>query len=225
MNYLRLTALFGLAAAVAAARADVTQHERNAWPVLVNQAGAAGQPASWNAAGPFLFSRPTTDEPGRQSGFRPLWVQTRDARGDFRSALFLYPLFTYRITGDSYKWSVLELINGTGRRADAPAPKSELERTDGGFDVWPFWFSRQTGDPATSYHAFFPVVGTIKHRLVYDRLSWVVWPLYFRSEKRGAVTPSTPWPILGVTRGTATGFRLWPLFGWQERPSVSRQEF
>ena len=52
-----------------------------------------------------------------------------------------------------------------------------------------------------------------------------MWPLYFQTEKRGAVTTSTPWPFVGVTRGTTTGFRLWPLFGWEERPGAFRHEF
>src|SRR6185312_13605340 len=132
-------------------------------------------------------------------------------------------LFSYSTTAGTYKWSVLNLINGTGRRASAPARQSQLEGY-GGFDVWPFWFSRDTGDPATSYHALFPIAGSMK-RLGFDRLTWVLWPLYFQYAKHGAVTTATPWPFIRTTRGAAHGFALWPLFGWQERDGVSRQEF
>jgi hypothetical protein len=119
---------------------------------------------------------------------------------------------------------VLELINRSGRFSSSAAPKSELERSSG-FDIWPFWFSRETGDPTTSYQALFPVAGTIKHRLGFDRLSWVAWPLYFQSEKKGAITTATPWPFVRSTRGNVSGFALWPFFGWQERTGVSRREF
>ena len=223
MNFLRLTALLGLAAAVAGVRADAEDREHNVWPFFVGHTDPAGRTESWNAGGPLLFSRPAP-EGGTQSGLRPLWVQTTGPRGDFRSALFLYPVFSYSAADETYRWSVLNLINRSGRRASAPAPQSDLERSEG-FDFWPFWFSRDTGDPATSYHALFPIAGTMKHRLGFDRLSWVAWPLYFQSDKRGAVTTATPWPFVRVTRGAASGLALWPQFGWQDRPGVSRQEF
>ncbi len=223
MNLLRFTALLGLAAVVADAPAQVPEREHNGWPVLVTHADTAGRTESWNSVGPLLFSKPGPDG-GRQSGLRPLWVQMRNDRGDFRSTLFLYPVFRYSTDLETYQWSVLNLINRTGRRAGAPARQSDLEIYRG-FDIWPFWFSRDTGDAASSYRALFPVVGTIKHRLGFDRLTWVLWPLYFQYVKRDAVTTSTPWPFIRTVHGAAHGFALWPLFGWQERPGVSRQEF
>ena len=223
MNLHRFTALLGLVAGVILVRAEVPEAETNLWPILVQQNAPAGQPESWKAAGPFLFSRPA-EEGEVQSGLRPLWVQTKTPQGNFRAALFLYPLFSYTADAETYKWSVLELINRSGRFSSSAAPKSELERSSG-FDIWPFWFSRETGDPTTSYQALFPVAGTIKHRLGFDRLSWVAWPLYFQSEKKGAITTATPWPFVRSTRGNVSGFALWPFFGWQERTGVSRREF
>ena len=35
-----------------------------------------------------------------------------------------------------------------------------------GVDVWPFYFSKETGDPATTYHALLPVAGTIKQQMI-----------------------------------------------------------
>ncbi|HUR56785.1 MAG TPA: hypothetical protein VM029_03690, partial [Opitutaceae bacterium] len=95
----------------------------------------------------------------------------------------------------------------------------------GEFEIFPFWFSRQTGDPEMSYRALFPVAGTIKNKLTFERLSWVLFPLYVQNEKRGAVTTSTPWPIIRVTRGAAHGWGVWPLFNHVERPGVSRAEY
>ena len=212
MNFRRFTALLGLAAAVAVARAQTTE----------SKPPAARHLESWSALGPFWFSK-ELPEGGTQSGLRPFWVQTKDAHGDLRAAQFLYPVFFYSATAETYKWSVLNLVNRSGRHTGAPPPNSELEGV-AGFDVWPFWFSRDTGDPATSYHALFPVVGTIKNRLGFDRLNWVAWPLYVRSESKGAVTTSTPWPFVRITRGTEQGFALWPLYTWKERPGVWRKE-
>src|SRR4051812_21158654 len=121
MNLLRFTALLGFAAGVAIARAQTAERELNLWPAMVAQRD------SWTGAGPLLFSRLAPEDAGRQSGLRPVWVQTRDAQGDFRSALFLYPIFSYSTTAETYKWTVLNLINGSGRRAGAPARQSALE--------------------------------------------------------------------------------------------------
>ena len=233
MNALRLTVLLALSlaegfgvATLLATRAGAQEREHNTWPVRVEHFDATGRIEAWEAAGPFVFKRPAPGtESDIMSGFRPFWVQTKGPNGELRSVWSLYPLFTYTEDADTYRWSLFDLIRRTDRKAGAGAPRSPLEPRGGEFDVWPFWFSRQTGDPEMSYRALFPIAGTLKNRLSFERLSWILFPLYVESEKRGAVTTSTPWPFVRVTRGTAQGFALWPLFGWQERPGVSRDEF
>jgi hypothetical protein len=153
------------------------------------------------------------------SGLRPLWVQQKDAQGHFRAGFFLYPVFSYRTDATTYQWNVLELIRRTGRHANAPARTSRYE-PGGDFEIWPFWFSRETGDPELSYHALFPVAGTIKNKLGFDRASWVAFPLYAQTEKKGVMTTSVPWPIVRITRGNAHGFGIWPLFENRERPGA-----
>ena len=218
MNILRLTLLLGLAAALAA-RADTG--ERNAWPVRVAEIRADGQTESWQSLGPLLFEKPA-DDGGSIAGFRPFYVATTDARGLTRQTTVLYPIFTYRSDGEVSQWTILQLINRSGRAEGAPPTKDEKHEA---FDVWPLWFSRQTDSPETSYHALFPVAGTIKNRFGFDRISWGLWPLYMESSKRGTTTTSVPWPILRVTRGTEQGFALWPLFGWREKPDAFRQQY
>jgi len=199
------------------------ERERNAWPVVVRERDAAGGVTSWTGAGPLLFRQPTVDG-GQVAGFRPLYLRVQDAAGDFRAAYFLYPLFSYHQDADTYRWSLLELIRRTNRRAAAGAPRSVFDER-GEFEVWPFWFSRQTGDPAMSYHGLFPVAGTIRNMLGFERASWVLFPLYAQTEKRGAVTTSVPWPFVRITRGTAHGFGLWPLFSTLVRDDGGRDDF
>lgn len=222
MNALRFLALLGLAV-VAPARAGAEERGGGALPAVPQQAGAQGGVESRRHIGPFLFKLTDVDG-GTVSGFRPFWVQTRDSRGDFRAGHFLYPLFSYTADADTYRWSFVELIRRTDRRAGASAPKSVYEPR-GEFEVWPFWFSRETGNPEMSYRALFPIAGTIKNKLFFERLSWTLFPFYAESEKRGTVTTFTPWPIVRVTRGAAHGFGLWPLYTWQERPGVTREEY
>lgn len=213
MNNLRLTALLGFAAVLAAC---VAGEERNAWPVLVRQYTSASVTESWQAIGPLLFEKPAADG-GVVSGFRPFYVQTNDAKGLTAESTVLYPLFLYRTNGEVFNWSILDLINRSGSKAGAPLVAAQKQET---FDVWPLWFSRQTNSPETTYQALFPIAGTIKHRFGDDRLSWMLWPLFMTSEKQGTMTTFTPWPIIRTTHGVEQGFALWPLFGWSGKIGV-----
>lgn len=183
-----------------------------------------GQPAAWTAAGPFLFRQPAADVEGNTaSGFRPFWVKLTTPGGDFRAAHFLYPLFSYTVDGPTYRWSIFELIRRWDRRAGAPAPQSMFDQR-GEFEVFPFWFSREAGDPDLSYRALFPIHGTIKNKLGIERLSFTLFPFYAQSERKGAVSTWTPWPFIRVTRGAAHGWAFWPIYGYTERPGVSRHD-
>lgn len=207
----------GVLAWAESARAEPVEAQRNRWPIIVRE------DASWTGAGPFLFGQPTEDK-GRSSGFRPFWVEQTDSAGNFRAGYFLYPLFSYRVDENTYQWNFFELIRRTNRRASAIPAKSEYE-AGGDFEVWPFWFARETGDPEMSYHALFPIGGTIRNKFGFNRASWVLFPLYLQTEKRGAITTSVPWPFIRITRGSAHGFGIWPLFQWRERPGAWRQEY
>jgi hypothetical protein len=219
MTFRRLFAWLGLATAALAppARAE----ERNFWPIVVQQVNPAGEVESWGAMGPLFFSHPAA-EGGRVSGFRPIYIRRNDAKGGLAEFTVLYPIYFYRSYGDTYESSVFDLINRYGRKDGAPASSRTEAQT---FDIWPIYFSRETGDPATSYHGVFPIAGSIQDFLIVKQASWVLFPLYLRAERHDAVTTSTPWPILRVTRGAEHGFALWPLFGWDDRPGVFHTEF
>jgi hypothetical protein len=224
MNVRHVTVALGLLAAVAVSRAAPAEYESNAWPVIVRDNDPARPGESWTGAGPFLFRKPNGDVDGNTvSGFRPFWVQMHNPQGEFRAGSFLYPLFKYTVDENTYRWSVFELIRSWDRRRSAGAPTSIFDQR-GEFEVFPFWFSRQSGDPEMSYRALFPIYGTVKNKLGFERLSWTLFPFYVENEKRGAVTTSTPWPIIRVTRGAAHGWGIWPLFNYVERPGVSRHE-
>lgn len=206
-------------AATPLAGAAGTAEEENKWPVVVRQVAPDGQVQSWTGAGPFAFAQPTAE--GTVSGVRPFWIEMRDAQGDFRAGYALYPLFSYRLDATIARWSIFELIRGTGRRAGAPPPVSQFEPRQE-FEFWPFWFSRTAGDPAESYRGLLPIAGTVRNKLGMERFHWILFPLYAEIEKRGAVTTHTPWPFVRVTRGAAHGGGFWPLYTAVERPGVSR---
>lgn len=214
MNFRSLTAaLLWAVALVPTGRTDV--HERNLWPLRVEQVDDSGQRLSANGLGPFIFSRSATEASPGTGGVRPVYVEKRAIDGTVTDAHVLYPLFSYRTHLSGYRWTFLNLINRT-RSEQAPDT----------FDVWPFYFSRQTGDPATSYRAILPLHGTVTQRFGQDRLSWTLFPLYARWEKRGTVTTTAPWPFIKVLRGDGhEGFELWPLFGRRGKRGEYREQF
>jgi hypothetical protein len=165
----------------------------------------------------------TAPEAVHVTAYPPFYLRHSSADGQTVESTVLYPLFYYRSYGPNYEWSFFKLINHFGRKDGEPVTAATNEQD---LDVWPFYFSGVVaGDPASTYHAFFPVAGSIPHRFLRDRITWVIWPLYLRTEKDGAITTSTPWPILHWTRGTTRGFALWPVYGWEDRPGVIHRDF
>lgn len=221
MNFLRFTALLGLATCCTVA--PLIGAEENIWPIRVTQTDDEGSVVSWEAAGPLLFQKPASDG-GTVSGFRPFFARWRNAAGEVRETNVLYPIFIYRTDSETYRWSIFQLINQSGDRAGRAPSRLPALRYET-FDIWPFWFSRDTEDADGSYRALFPIAGTIKSRFGKDRINWTLFPLYVRTERKGAVTKSTPWPILKVTRGTEQGIAVWPLFGHLEKPGAFNRNF
>ena len=216
MHPFRLTALF-CCLAVLFTRAGA--EERNLWPITVSQVDAGGHVTSAEHLGPFIFQHPdkdpTHDSGGTTSGVRPFFVRTRDASGQIVETTVLYPLFIDRADADTHQWKVLNLINGAGPRRSTATSTTDPTKA---FDLWPFWFSRETGAPETSYHALFPIAGRVKYRFWRDDLRWVLWPLYLRTEKNGLITTSTPWPFIQTVTGSEHGLALWPIYGRHGNP-------
>jgi len=228
-----ILACLGLAAAsVAAAQTAVpairpgsplAEREANYWPAWVAPVDQAGKANEWQAVGPLFFKK-LLPEGRTAAGFRPFYLKKwNPAEGETETS-FLYPLFVYRRYPATYRWSVFSLINRMGPRDGGAAGPGDT--SDQGLDIWPVYFSRNTGAPDTTYRAIFPVVGTVKNRFYVDRADWVLFPLYLHTQNKGATVVSVPWPFLRFISGNGhSGFALWPLFGWRQKPGVYHKEF
>ncbi|HEY3758022.1 MAG TPA: hypothetical protein VGL42_17835 [Opitutaceae bacterium] len=128
----------------------------------------------------------------------------------------LYPLFHYRDYGETYSWSIFEIVNHNGWKVGATplAARSEADT----FDIWPFYFSRHSPDASENFHAVVPLGGHIQDLFGYSQISFVLFPLYVQLERHGSITTEAPWPIVRLTRGTEHGFEIFPLFGHRESP-------
>lgn len=201
--------------------ASALAEETNAWPAWVARTDEAGRELGWQAVGPLFFKNPAPED-GTYRGFRPFYLRRDAADGTFAESTFLYPIFITRQSGNVRTWSVFNLINHSG-----PSRPEAGDIEPRSFDVWPFYFSRDTDKPESTYHGLFPIAGQIRGRLGYDRLSWTLFPFYWKSERAGVTTTSTPWPILKRSTGPEGhhGFALWPLFGYAEKPGAFRQRY
>jgi len=218
--------------------------ETNYWPFYVaqkapatpgNPFAAAGPTQAWNSAGPLAFSRALDtsnrydDGSARARGLRPFYVEKRDAAGQLTRVHILFPLFNWTRTqyadgSHGYRWDIFNLINHEHTPARNPTAGLPYENQ---FDIWPFYFSRQTGDPATSHRAVFPIYGNnVTGHLLMDRLDWFLFPLYFRRTLNNVVKTSYLWPIITRTTGGGyDGFSLWPIFGAVSKPGLVDDSF
>ncbi|WP_438481063.1 hypothetical protein [Oleiharenicola lentus] len=208
------TTLWLIAAALTAAvsaRAD----EDNAWPVFVKHDSPEPQTRSVQYVGPLFFAKET---PGKKvHGFRPFYMETVEA--DRETDLLFYPFFSWQKRGDTRVFSFFQLVNDRDEKNFEGKPTHY-------FDVWPFYFSRHSGDERYDYKALFPVAGTIKNRFGRDRINFFVFPLYGHTEKDGRHIKHTPWPFVRTIYGNGhKGFELWPLFGHKGREGDYRSQF
>jgi len=191
--------------------------ERNVWPLAVTRQHSDGSPAAQYALGPLHFWQ-EGPEGSIAEGLRPFHVRRTRSDGS-RDLDYLYPLFMRRLRGDKSSWSVLHLINHHSQT-------EEDKKQDKGFDIWPIYFSRQTGNPDTSYRAVFPLFGPMKNRFMNDRIDWFVFPLYGRFQSGDKVVHTTPWPFIRViSGGDHRGGALWPVAGWREQKGKSRSQY
>lgn len=206
--------------------------ECNVAPIWTGQTAGetAGPIKDWTAVGPLFFNKTSTtpDAPDlTSSGFRPIYVWRTDPVHGKYDSYFLYPLFGYHSSPEGYRWSLLSLINHYRAPQNTAQPANgKPQSTPGGFDLWPVFYSRQTGNPATSYQAIFPLGGTVKKRLGQDRISWVLWPVYAEYEKNKVTTTTVLWPVFRTIQGEGNhGFTVWPLFGYRAKEGAYREQF
>lgn len=208
----RVPAIFALALALAS---TAMGGESNAWPLAVVRSDPDGT-IHTESVGPLFGERLRPDGASVQV-WRP--VLLKETAPGLERNLLLYPFFQWERRPDYSRFTFFELVNAH-RQTDAAGVESQ------GLDVWPFYFSRKTGDPETSYRALLPFRGDLKHRFGQDRLSWVAFPLHVESLKRGKRTTYTPWPLVRRIEGEGhTGFEFWPLFGDRQRPGDYRHRF
>jgi hypothetical protein len=94
------------------------------------------------------------------------------------------------------------------------------------FEVFPFYFDYDSYNPDYDYWAIFPIYGELKNRLFHERISWTLFPLYSKWERKDEQTYAYLWPFIRYRTGPhSRGLSIWPLAGYFERENDYVQRY
>jgi hypothetical protein len=209
-SLLPLVAASLLACAGVRAPREADPFERGLWPLYSSDAAPWAGVQERRALGPLLHWEARPDE--ARFEWRPFY-SALTAR-DLRRFDILYPVLARRRTPErDQSWLIL-----LGRsRQDADTGASEA--------AFGFAFRGRTADGA-AYSGLFPLYGTFRERLGFDRLRFVLWPLYARARRGEYRETQLLWPFFALGRGEGRfKLRIWPLFGLDRRDGVSEHRY
>lgn len=206
------------------------------------RAGRRPGPGVRLALGLLAGLAPGCAAPGSELHLEPLYARIHTADGGTSNEA-LGGLFRDRrgAEDDFLEWRTIAPFWGVDRRrngdwvAHHPWPLGwTSKRGEDRFSrLLPFylWWSRPDADGVPGWKLFslpgllmeggddgfkfgwFPFFGQLRDFLTYDRLLFVMWPLFVYSERAGRISYNVPWPILGWTYGNGErSHHLWPLY-------------
>ena len=188
----------------------------NLWPIKVSHPEPEGMGRDlW--LGPLVEDNRSTGE--TWTAFRPFFLH-REFTGEClsvnESEAWLYPLFQRKKSDTHSEWNIFHLIRSR-KVTERPLESFETDLIryySKSFEVFPFWFDHRASNPDDSYFGILPLYGELKNRLFYDRISWLMFPLWVKFEDNGENTRSVLWPIFKHREGSgSSGFGVWPVYG------------
>ncbi len=184
------------------------QSERHLAPLFTEISRGGGGTEIEALGGIVRLRQPTPGGPFEQYALRPLVIVDRTPTGETLSH-FLTPLGSSVNRGGEYTWQLLPIA----RYDRQVLPTGDLEWT---FLSLPgiYWAHRADG---RTLRAVFPFGGVLENFLSFDRIVFVLFPLFARTERDGRVTYSFLFPVFAFTyRNGGSGWRVWPLYGWKK---------
>ena len=145
--------------------------------------------------------------------FRPFALSIQEPEKQKKEFHFLYPLLNTYGAPYSKRWDLLGVV----RSSATYSPFGDPPITH--FTIFPFYFSKQTGVPETSYRALFPLFGAVDGFFGYTRVEWYLFPIYLGLQKGKQKRTYLPWPFIQNQMGpNCGGGAFWPFAGhfWHE---------
>jgi hypothetical protein len=214
-----LLAATSLAAGAGQASCTWLPHELNLSPIYRQRLAEDGTPLEVDVLWP-VFHYERTPAGGDDFRIRPLYRRvTEPEQLDFVGEpavehQFLWPLGRHRSDGQQRMGRLFPLWWFRERDDDLG-----MRETDW-YLLFPFVWGGTREDGAEDYLGVFPFFADLPDFLAYERLTFVLWPLYTRTERWGRIGHLFLWPLIGFGSGP-DGYRwhrFLPLWSWIDEP-------
>ena len=183
------------------------------WPLWDYRASDAADYKSTHLLGPFLKYETKGFE--TEYALRPLFYRGVDDEGLSETDV-LYPVFGYKSDGDSGSFHIFRLLSYN-------FGENESDTDDRSY-LFPFLFYGE--EEQGKYWAFFPIYGTLYNWFGRDRISFTLFPLYSRTERKSTRIDNVLWPFFARISGeNESGFKAWPIYGRSQKEGVYRKRF
>jgi len=154
-----------------------------------------------------LFESIRSDEM-RSVTVRPLFRVVSDRRDQTRRVDVLYPFFKWQTSEDGAMQCWLMPISYYIRDVDTEG------RAETDIALLPVLFTGSSSDATENYVALFPVGGTMKQFLNFDKIAFIAFPAYLYLEKGDYVSHNVLWPVFAVGKSEReSAWRAWPFYG------------
>ncbi|MBL8693994.1 MAG: hypothetical protein JNJ88_07815 [Planctomycetes bacterium] len=178
--------------------------ERNLAPLWSEHAMAGGGVEVESLGGAIRTRRPVRGAAFQEVALRPLTIRTRTDEALLDRFLTPFGYASYR--EEESVWQLLPVARYDSRRAEDGTEEWTIFTLPG-----IYWSKRADG---RTLRAVFPFAGVMETFLSYDRIEWILFPLWARTERSGRVTQHVIWPIFSWSYGAGgPSWRVWPLVG------------
>ncbi|MCK4509642.1 MAG: hypothetical protein KAU27_13920 [Desulfuromonadales bacterium] len=183
------------------------------WPFLDYRASESADYQNTHLLGPFIKYETKGFE--TEYALRPLFYRAVDDEGISQTEV-LYPFFGHKREKDASSFHVFHLLN-----YDFGEPESGSRKRS---YLFPFFFYGE--EDQGTYVAFFPVGGTLYNWFGKDRISFTLFPLYSRTERKKQRIDNVLWPFFAKISGeNGSGYKFWPIYGSSRKEGVYRKKF
>jgi len=146
---------------------------------------------------------------------RPFYHMGYQKSGDFRRSEYLWPLGARRTRLDGAYTRILLTFYWNWDVHDNRSP----------WRLWvlPFYFQGRDHQ-GESYVALFPLIGRIHEFFFWDRIDFVMWPIWVESRINEIHARTFLWPFVSKTVGPGIRrFRIFPFYGYNELEGRGRK--
>jgi len=183
------------------------------WPLIDYHSDASGQ-RRLHLLGPLFAYERRTDQVSLT--VRPLFAYTEGPRVSLNQLAVLYPLFVSKWEPEQTEYRLFGLISYTRETVQRP------DEWDRRFTIFPFLFYRYSRTLGT-WLSVLPFYANVRNFLGYERIQMILFPLYLHLQQPLADRHWVLFPFVSWSGGPlARGYRLWPVYGWEDEGEVER---